>query len=91
MEINIIEEKKNRLVFDVKGMTHTFSNILKEELWNNDKVKIASYAVKHPLIGIPKFIVETDGSEPRKVLSDAAQKLKKKFERFEKDVKKEVR
>jgi len=91
MEINIIEEKKNRLVFDVKGITHTFSNILKEELWDNNKVKVSSYAVKHPLIGIPRFIVETDGAEPRKVLAEASQKIKKKFEKFERDIKKEVR
>ncbi len=91
MEINIIEEKKNRLVFDVKGITHTFSNVLKEELGDNNKVKTATYSVKHPLIGIPKFIIETDGADPRKILADAAQKLKKKFEKFEKDVKKEVK
>ncbi len=91
MEINIIEEKKNKLVFEVKGLTHTFCNILKEELRDNDNVKITSYAIRHPLIGIPRFVVETDGTDPRKVLSDAAQKLKKKFEKFEKDVIKEVK
>lgn len=91
MEIEIIEDKKNKLIFNVKNITHTFCNILKEELWKNDNVKVVSYAVRHPLIGTPKFIIETDGTEPRKVLIDAAQKLKKKFERFEKDVIKEVK
>lgn len=91
MEINIIEDKKNKLVFEIKGVTHTFCNILKEELYNNNNVKIATYAIRHPLIGIPRFIIETDGADPRKVLNDAAQKIKKQFEKFEKDVIKEVK
>ena len=91
MEIEIIEDKKNKLIFNVKNVTHTFCNILKEELWKNNSVKVASYSIRHPLIGTPKFIIETDGADPRKVLIDAAQKLKKQFEKFEKDVIKEVK
>lgn len=91
MEIEIVEEKKNKLIFKVKDVTHTFCNILKEELNNNSHVNVATYAIMHPLVGIPQFILETDGAEPRKVLVDAAQKVKKQFEKFEKDVVKEVK
>ena len=90
MEIEIVEEKKNKMVFKVKDVTHTFCNVLKEELVNNSHVKISTYAIRHPLVGIPQFILETDGAEPRKVLADASQKVKKQFEKFEKDVVKEV-
>ncbi len=90
MEIEIVEEKKNKLIFKVKDVTHTFCNILKEELNNNSHVKIATYAIRHPLVGIPQFILETDGADPKKVLADASQKVKKHFEKFEKDIAKEV-
>jgi len=90
MEIEVVEEKKNKLIFQVKGVTHTFCNIFKEELWKDSSVKLATYSIKHPLIGVPNFVVETDGTEPRKVLFDAAQKLKKQFEKFESDFAKEV-
>ena len=77
MEIKILEDKKNKLVFELKGETHTFCNALKQELWSDKHVKIAGYNVTHPLIGVPKFVVETDGSEkPKKALVEAAKRLK---------------
>ena len=79
MEINILEEKAKRLVFELKGEDHTLCNVLREELWNDKSVTVAAYNISHPLVGIPKFFVETDGSkEPRKALKDAISRLKKK-------------
>ena len=77
MELKILEDKKNKMVFELKGENHTFCNALKSELWNDKHVKIAGYNIAHPLIGIPKFIVETDGKEsPKKALKGAAKRLK---------------
>ena len=58
MEINILEDKKKRLVFELKGEKHTICNALREELWNDKSVTISAYNISHPLIGIPKFIIE---------------------------------
>jgi len=56
---------------------------LKEELWNVKHVKVAGYRIDHPLVGIPRLIVETDGQEaPRKALISAAERLKKKTGKF---------
>jgi len=78
MELKIIEDKKNKMVFELKGETHTFCNALKNELWNDDHIKAASYKIAHPLIGVPKFIVETDGKESvKKALKKAAKGLEK--------------
>lgn len=90
MEINVIEEKKGKLVFELDGVSHGFCNLLKKELLNNKHIKVATYAVDHPLIGKPRFIIETDGADPRKVLADAAEKLKKQNIAFEKEFVKEV-
>lgn len=90
MEIKVVEEKKNRFIFEL-DRSHGFCNMLKDELWNDKNVKIATYAVKHPLVNRPEMILETDGTNPRKVLSDAANRLKKNIEKFEKEFIKEVK
>ena len=83
MELNILEETKHKLVFELKGENHTFCNALKQELWNDKHVKIAGYTIAHPLIGIPKFVVETDGSRThKKALADAAKRLKDVSDKF---------
>ena len=91
MEINVLEDKKNKIIFEVKGMQHGILNSLKNELYNDKHVKIATYSVRHPLVGVPKMILETDGAEPREVLAKAADRLKKVNDNFKKDFVKEVK
>lgn len=83
MEITIIEEKKNRLVFELAGEDHTFCGLLKQELQTDSAVNVATYTISHPLVGVPRFVLETDGSEPRKVLKDATKRLLKNLEKAE--------
>jgi len=78
MEIKVLEHNKKRIVFELIGADHTFCNSLKKELWNDDSVRAAAYNIAHPLIGIPKFIVETNGQkEADAVLKAAVNRLKK--------------
>ncbi len=91
MEIKVLEKSKNKLVVDVKGESHTLCNALRQELWNDSHVKVAAYDVKHPLIGVPHIIVETDGEDPKKVLAKAAQRLGKKADNFAKLAKKAIK
>jgi DNA-directed RNA polymerase subunit L len=88
MELKIIEQGKKRLVFDLIGTDHTFSGALKKELWNDKAIKISAYNVEHPLIGVPRFVIETDDKDPEKVLLDAVKRLEKKNESFLEDIKK---
>jgi len=88
MEFNVVEESKNKLVFELKGETHTFCNFLKDALQELKGVETASYKIDHPLIGVPTFILETKGTEPRKALKEALKVVKKKAEEFAKEVKK---
>ena len=79
MELNILEDKKKRLVFELKGEDHTLCNALRDELWNDKSVKVSAYNIHHPLVGTPKFIIETDGTkQPKKALKDAIARLKQK-------------
>ena len=87
MELTVLEEGKHKLVIQLKGETHTFCNALKEELHDVKGVKIATYKIDHPLIGVPTFLVETEGTDPRKAIKEALKNLRKKAEEFKKEVK----
>src|SRR3989338_9638141 len=84
MKINVLEEKKNKIVFEVDGVGHTFINALKNEMWNDEHIKIATYSIRHPIISKPKMIIETDGNEsPKAAITNAINRLKKDTERSE--------
>lgn len=87
MELKIIEEKKNRLVFDLEGESHTLVGALKKELYNDDHTKVAGYNISHPLINVPRFVVETDGEDPRKVVKSAIKRLQKQFDKLKDEAK----
>ena len=92
MEIKILEDKKNNLLFEIRGKSHGFCNILKNELWSDKHVKVAAYRVEHPSIGIPEMILETDGKEsPRAALLSAVKKLKTVSDKLKKEFKKELK
>ena len=88
MEVKILEDKKRHLVFELKGADHGFCNALKKELWNDSAVTLASYAISHPLVGVPKFVIETSSGEPKDVLKKAISRLRKQAEQFKAEVKK---
>lgn len=81
MNITILEEESTRLMFEVEGLTHTLANALKFELRSDDSVKVAGYHISHPLVGKPRFIIETKkGSSARKSVEGAVKRLTKTFE-----------
>ena len=75
MEIKVLENTKKRLVFELKGSDHTLCNMLKTQLWENKDVEVATYSIEHPLIGIPKMIVETKTGDPKKAILKAIQDI----------------
>ena len=89
MDIDILEDKKNRLVFNVKGnAAATLVNALRKELWQDEKVKVAGYNIDHPLVGSPQFILETTGVEARKALKSAVERLSKDITKLQSEAKK---
>ncbi|MBS3101050.1 DNA-directed RNA polymerase subunit L [Candidatus Woesearchaeota archaeon] len=86
MEIKILDDKKSKLMIEVKGADHTLCNALKAELYNDKHVKIATYSIRHPQISLPQIIVETDGEEsPRNALINAVERLHKTNAKFKKE------
>ena len=92
MEIKTLDDKKNKLIIEVKGAEHTLCNALKEELWNDKHVKVATYSIRHPQISVPQMIVETDGEEnPKNALINAVERLHKNNAKFKKEFGKEIK
>lgn len=83
----MIEESKAKLVFELTGETHTFCNLLKEELHRVKGVEIATYQIDHPLIGVPRFLIETKGIKPKEAIKEALKAIHKKAEEFQKEAK----
>ncbi|MFT4311269.1 MAG: DNA-directed RNA polymerase subunit L [Candidatus Woesearchaeota archaeon] len=82
MEIKVLENEKNKLVFELEGAGHTFCNALKDELRNDSDVKVATYTINHPLTGKPKFFVETIKGTVSKALDSGISRLKDKNKEF---------
>lgn len=92
MEIKILDDKKNKLMLEVKGADHTLCNALKTELWSDKHVKIATYSIRHPQVSVPQLIVETDGEvSPKNALINAVQRLNKINEKFKKEFSASIR
>lgn len=89
MEIKILEESKDKILVEIVGETHTFCNILRDELWNDPHIKVAGYQIEHSLISNPILVVETDGKEnPKKTLKNAVESAGKWVKQLQDKVKK---
>ncbi len=89
MELKILEQKKHRLVFELKGVDHTMCNVIKDELWNDANIENAGYNIDHPLVGVPKFVIETKAGSAKDALLNTIKRLRKSNDRFAALVKKE--
>lgn len=87
MEVKTLENKKEKMIFELVGGDNTLANMLVEELWNDKSIKAAGYSVDHPLKGVPKIVVETDGKE---TASDAVKKAIDRLKKIIKDTEKEL-
>ena len=82
MEIKFIEKTKNKVLFELIGVDHTFCNQLKEELWNDSDVKVSAYRKKHPLVSVPEFIVETAKGDVLDALIAAVKRIQSTNKKF---------
>lgn len=81
MKITILEQKKNKLHFELDS-DHTFCNVLKKELWNDKDLHVSGYYTEHIQVGKPRFVIETSDKDPLDVLKDVVKRLKKQNAQF---------
>ncbi len=88
MKLQVLEKKKDKLSLEIEGETHTFLNLLRENVWKAGG-KQASYIIRHPYLSEPKFIVRAN--DPKKTLDKAAQMIIDQAKEFENAVKKKIK
>lgn len=82
MDIKILEKKKARLRFALKGESHMMANLLRTQLWKQKNVKTAVYSIKHPLLAVPEMLVETSAGEAKDAVVKSAESIKKLNKEF---------
>ena len=86
MELKILEESSKKIVVEIESTT--IAGVIEKELWNDEHVKVSAQRARHPLIGKPVLVVETDGKEKAKdALIEAAKRIKKDVEKLKKSFK----
>ncbi|HLC62756.1 MAG TPA: DNA-directed RNA polymerase subunit L [Candidatus Nanoarchaeia archaeon] len=78
MKLRWVTEEKNKIEFELLGEDHTFCNVIRRELWEQDDLNLAAYRISHPLISDPLIIVETHKTDAVKVLQSSIESLRKK-------------
>jgi len=83
LKLHVIKKDKNFLEVILEGEEHSFPNLLRETLLEDDDVEFASYVMAHPQLGNPKFIVRTKSKTPEAAIKSALKKIEKKASDFE--------
>ncbi len=82
MDVNVKKSGKDTLNVEIVGDSHTLSNLLRDELWNDSAVTFAAYEKKHPYLGNPMLVVK--GKDPMKSLKGAIKRSQDNISVFEK-------
>jgi DNA-directed RNA polymerase subunit L len=85
MELEVLKQEENVLEIVLVGEGHTFANLLRKTLKEDEHVVHAAYNVGHPLLDKerPVLFLKTDGEEtPKEALTKAAQKIKEQVNEF---------
>ncbi len=92
MEVKVLENTKHKLVVDFPGAeTHTLFNILSHQLREDKDVKVGGYYIEHPVLNVPRLVVETKGKSPLKAVEEAIKAVHKLNDSFLKAVEKSIR
>lgn len=89
MDIKFISDGKNRLEVEIPGEDHTLGNYLRAALLTIDGVRQAGYEIVHPLTGGIRVVVITEeGTDPKKAMGEALEKMIREVGEFREKFKK---
>jgi len=83
LKLKVVKKDKNFLEMFLEGEEHSFPNLLRETLLEDDDVEFASYVIEHPQVGSPKLIVRTKSKTPESAIKSALKKIEKRASDFE--------
>lgn len=91
MRPKIIRKTEDEVVIEFEGEGHTILNLLRTELLADERVLIATYDTKFPVMDNPVFRLKTAGSDPIDVLKDAVSRIVEQCDEFSKEYSAAVR
>ena len=87
MELKILDQSKNKVTLEVIGWDIGYINLVRKELWNDEKLKIAGYQKEHPQKENTKFIIETSTQKKAiEAIHEAVKRVKKDINKIKKEV-----
>jgi DNA-directed RNA polymerase subunit L len=75
MDLKIVKKTEDEIAVEFSGEGHTLLNLLRTELLTDDRVSLATYDTKFPVMDNPVFRLKTAGADPIVVLREAATKI----------------
>jgi DNA-directed RNA polymerase subunit L len=75
LDLKIIKKTSDEISIEFSGEGHTLLNLLRTELLADERVMLATYDTKFPVMDNPVFRLKTTGADPVAVLQNAATKI----------------
>ena len=92
MKLNPIKQSKKLLFVEVEGESVGFTNLIKEELWNDKNVDEAAHIKEHPYMAEPKLYVKMKGRvDPKKTIERANKRVLVQLKGLEKEFKRALK
>ncbi len=82
MNLKIIKKTADEIAIEFEGEGHTILNLLRTELLADERVKIATYDTKFPVMDNPVFRLKTKDVDPVLVLREAAARIMNQCDEF---------
>lgn len=82
MDLKVVKKTADEISIEFAGEGHTILNLLRIELLNDERVTLATYDTKFPVMDNPVFRLKTSGADPVVVLREAARKIISQCDEF---------
>ncbi|HOO54608.1 MAG TPA: DNA-directed RNA polymerase subunit L [Methanothrix sp.] len=83
MNVKILKKTEDELHLEFEGESHTLLNLLRTELLEDDRVLLATYDAKFPMMTNPIFRLKTRDVDPVVLLNEVASRIAGMCEEFE--------
>jgi DNA-directed RNA polymerase subunit L len=83
MNITILKKTEEELQLEFEGESHTLLNLLRTELLEDERVLLATYDAKFPMMTNPIFRLKTRDVDPVVLLNEVAIRIVGICEEFE--------
>lgn len=84
--LKVLEEGEHRMIVEFENST--IARLLEAELWQNSHITISGIKTKHPMVGKPTLVIETDAKESaRAALEGAISRAQQAFAKLKKSIK----